>query len=48
MTNEAQTAAMPAAAVVDMVTLLSALGNPVRWRVLRMRATEGHGFFSAP
>jgi hypothetical protein len=38
----------PATAVVDMVTLLSALGNPVRWRVLRMRATEGHGFFSAP
>ena len=27
--------------VVDMVTLLSALGNPVRWQVLRMLATEG-------
>ena len=27
--------------VADMVTLLSALGNPVRWQVLRMLATEG-------
>jgi len=26
--------------VVDMVTLLSALGNPVRWQVLRMLATD--------
>ena len=43
MTNEAQTAAMPAAAgpAVDMVTLLSALGNPVRWQVLRLLVTEG-------
>lgn len=26
--------------VVNMVTLLSALGNPVRWQVLRMLATD--------
>jgi len=26
---------------VDMVALLAALGNPVRWEVLRLLATEG-------
>ena len=43
MTNEAQTAAMPAAAGpgLDMVALLLAAGNPVRWQVLRLLATEG-------
>ena len=43
MANEAQTTVAPAAArpVVDMVKLLRALGNPVRWQVLRMLATEG-------
>ena len=33
---------------LDLVALLLAAGNPVRWRVLRLLATEGHGFFSAP
>ena len=31
----------PTTAVVDMVTLLSAVASPVRWQVLRMLATEG-------
>ena len=43
MTNEAQTAAMPAAAGpgLDLVALSLAVGNPVRCRVLQMLVTEG-------
>src|ERR1035437_1854038 len=43
MANGAQITAAPAAAepAVDMVNLLRALGNPVRWEVLRLLATEG-------
>ena len=43
MPDGAQITAATAAAepTVDMVTLLRALGNPVRWQVLRMLATEG-------
>ena len=50
MSNETQTTATPAVTGpgLDMVTLLLAAGNPVRWQVLQVLATEGHGFFSAP
>jgi DNA-binding transcriptional ArsR family regulator len=43
MADEAQITAAPGAAepAVDMVALLAALGNPVRWQVLRLLATEG-------
>ncbi len=43
MTDEAQITAAPAAArsAVNMVNVLRALGNPVRWEVLRLLATEG-------
>ena len=43
MADGAQITAAPAAAepAVDMVKLLRALGNPVRWEVLRLLATEG-------
>jgi predicted transcriptional regulator len=43
MVDGAQITAAPAAAepAVDMVNLLRALGNPVRWEVLRLLATEG-------
>jgi DNA-binding transcriptional ArsR family regulator len=43
MADGAQITAAPAAAepAVDMVALLAALGNPVRWQVLRLLATEG-------
>ncbi|HAO77991.1 MAG TPA: hypothetical protein DCQ92_03245 [Verrucomicrobia subdivision 3 bacterium] len=43
MSNETQTTATPAVAGpgLDMVTLLLAAGNPVRWQVLQMLATEG-------
>src|SRR5450756_218227 len=43
MTDGAQITAATAAAepAVDMVYLLRALGNPVRWEVLRLLATEG-------
>ena len=43
MADGAQITAAPAAAepAVDMVNLLRALGNPVRWEVLRLLATEG-------
>jgi DNA-binding transcriptional ArsR family regulator len=43
MTDGAQITAATAAAgpALDMVGLLRALGNPVRWEVLRLLATEG-------
>ena len=43
MADGAQITAATAAAepAVDMVNLLRALGNPVRWEVLRLLATEG-------
>ena len=43
MTDGAQITAATAAAepAVNMVNLLRALGNPVRWEVLRLLATEG-------
>src|ERR1035441_3384510 len=43
MADGAQITVAPAAAepAVDMVNLLQALGNPVRWEVLRLLATEG-------
>ena len=43
MTDGAQITAAPAAAgsAMNMVNLLRALGNPVRWEVLRLLATEG-------
>ena len=43
MADGTQTTAAPVAAgsAVDMVALLAALGNPVRWEVLRLLATEG-------
>src|ERR1035441_7926141 len=43
MADGEQNTAAPAAAepAVDMVNLLQALGNPVRWEVLRLLATEG-------
>ena len=43
MADGTQITAAPAAAgsAVNMVNLLRALGNPVRWEVLRLLATEG-------
>jgi predicted transcriptional regulator len=41
MADEAGKSVTPAAMVPDMVALLAALGNPVRWQVLRVLATEG-------
>jgi predicted transcriptional regulator len=43
MANGEQNAATTAAAkpAVNMVNLLRALGNPVRWEVLQLLATEG-------
>jgi predicted transcriptional regulator len=41
MADEAGKSVAPAAMVPDMVALLAALGNPVRWQVLRLLATEG-------
>jgi predicted transcriptional regulator len=43
MVDGAQITVAPAAAepAVNMVNLLRALGNPVRWEVLRLLATEG-------
>ncbi len=43
MADGAQITVAPGAAepAVDMVALLAALGNPVRWQVLRLLATEG-------
>src|ERR1019366_8211725 len=41
MADEAGKSVTPAAMVPDMVALLAALGNPVRWQVLRLLATEG-------
>ena len=43
MTDGAQITAATTAAgpALDMVGLLRALGNPVRWEVLRLLATEG-------
>ncbi len=43
MSDEAQTTSATAAAgsAVNLVNLLRALGNPVRWEVLRLLATEG-------
>ena len=43
MTAKSLEAAAPAATkpALDMVTLLSAAGNPVRWQVLRILAMEG-------
>ena len=50
MSDQALATAAPAVSGpgLDLVALLLAAGNPVRWRVLQMLATEGHGFFSAP
>jgi predicted transcriptional regulator len=43
MADGEQTTAAPAMAgpAVNMVNLLRALGNPVRWEVLRLLASEG-------
>jgi len=50
MSDQALATAAPAVSGLglDLVALSLAVGNPVRWQVLQVLATEGHGFFSAP